>query len=54
MLQSSPAISNMHISNLFSSPAGLNNCSNSNCNNSWEVLKEGMPDYLKEDISAEI
>ena len=42
MLQSSPAISNMHISNLFSSPARLNNCSNSNCNKekSWEVLKK--------------
>ena len=42
MLQSSPAISNMHISNLFSSPARLDNCSNSNCNKekSWEVLKK--------------
>ena len=42
MLQSSPAISNMHISNLFSSPARLNNCTNWNCNKekSSEVFKK--------------
>ena len=42
MLQSSPAISNMHISNLFSCPARLNNWSNWNCNKekSREVLKK--------------
>ena len=42
MLQSSTAISNMHISNLFSSPARLNYCSNLNCNKeeSWELLKK--------------
>ena len=55
MLQSSPAISNMHISNLSSSPPRLNDCSNSNCNKekSWEVFKN-LFDYLKEDTFAEI
>ena len=42
MSQPGPAISNMHISNLFSSLTRLNNCSNSNSNKekSWEVFKK--------------